>query len=528
MHDASDSTIALTYRRVSTYKQERDGVSLDVQTDQCLGYIRRLAGWRLGGDFSDTLTGRTAKRKDYQRLLDEVRQLRAAGKTVVIVAAALDRMGRDLEESVRSRKELAGLDVPLHCVREGGVLSTTQANLLATIAQDESERTAARVKGSRKRHREHGYRSTSRAPWGYVWGPTTEKERLGGSPKSVLRPDPKTASYVSSAWQRVATGASVRNVTRWIQGLTSEARGGRTFDYGTVRAMFTRVTYIARVADPKRKVTAPDLAALDLPTGRWEALIDDASWTSVQEQIARHQRMPKQARGEYLLSGLLRCPRCGKRMQGKNHAVALKPGKATYRLYSCSSPGKPPAGGCRFGGRSDLIDGAVLDEIEWRVRPIVGGNLTLQRAMRTEWARLQTPSRRPGAVRVKTLERVRATARRRQDEMLSLLADKVITRERYDRGVAAEQADIDSAERELAELRGATAPPVLPPFDEVLRTLGGASAAMRGEDVPEQREVLAELIERVVPVRISHGKYRVEITWTPLGKAIGAMAEQAA
>ena len=109
----ADSTIALTYRRVSTYRQERDGVSLDVQTDQCLDYIRRQPGWRLGGDFQDVLTGRTAKRPDYQAMLAEVRRLRCGGQRVVVVTAALDRMGRDLEESVRSRKELKGIDVPL-------------------------------------------------------------------------------------------------------------------------------------------------------------------------------------------------------------------------------------------------------------------------------------------------------------------------------------------------------------------------------------------------------------------------------
>src|SRR6476619_2397224 len=82
-----DAIIALTYRRVSTYRQERDGVSLDVQTDQCIDYIRRQPGWRLGGDFQDTLTGRTAKRRDYQRMLEEARDLRVKGKRVVIVSA---------------------------------------------------------------------------------------------------------------------------------------------------------------------------------------------------------------------------------------------------------------------------------------------------------------------------------------------------------------------------------------------------------------------------------------------------------
>jgi hypothetical protein len=51
--------------------------------------------------------------------------------------------------------------------------------------------------------------------------------------------------------------------------------------------------------------------------------------------------------------------------------------------------------------------------------------------------------------------------------------------------------------------------------------------------MPARREVLAELVERVVPVRLAPGRYRVEITWTPLGAALralaaGALAEPAA
>jgi hypothetical protein len=43
---------------------------------------------------------------------------------------------------------------------------------------------------------------------------------------------------------------------------------------------------------------------------------------------------------------------------------------------------------------------------------------------------------------------------------------------------------------------------------------------MRGGDVAVQREVLAALIELVVPVRSSRGKYTADVTWAPLGEAL--------
>jgi hypothetical protein len=90
-----NDTIALTYRRVSTFKQEREGTSLDDQLRTCREYVRRHEGWQLGTEHCDVLTGRTAKRQDYQALIEEARQLRKAGQAVVVVTAALDRMGRD-------------------------------------------------------------------------------------------------------------------------------------------------------------------------------------------------------------------------------------------------------------------------------------------------------------------------------------------------------------------------------------------------------------------------------------------------
>jgi hypothetical protein len=52
---------------------------------------------------------------------------------------------------------------------------------------------------------------------------------------------------------------------------------------------------------------------------------------------------------------------------------------------------------------------------------------------------------------------------------------------------------------------------------------GGMGGSTRESDIPAPREVLAELIEQVVARRIRYGSYRIEITWTALGRAIRAL-----
>ena len=86
------NTIALIYTRVSTGRQEREGMSLPAQTKDCRRYVRDHAGWVLGTEFTDTLTGRRDDRPGYQSLLAEARRLRATANQVAIVVAALDRL----------------------------------------------------------------------------------------------------------------------------------------------------------------------------------------------------------------------------------------------------------------------------------------------------------------------------------------------------------------------------------------------------------------------------------------------------
>jgi hypothetical protein len=45
---------------------------------------------------------------------------------------------------------------------------------------------------------------------------------------------------------------------------------------------------------------------------------------------------------------------------------------------------------------------------------------------------------------------------------------------------------------------------------------------LQGSEIEAQREVLAVLVDRIIPIRKRPGVYRVEITWTPLGVALRA------
>jgi excisionase family DNA binding protein len=113
-------------------------------------------------------------------------------------------------------------------------------------------------------------------------------------------------------------------------------------------------------------------------------------------------------------------------------------------------------------------------------------------------------------------------ARENLQRPTTLLVDRMI-----EKGACADlaikaRADADAAEAELATVRydAARPRPKLPPLDRLLATAGGWTTVLEGAAVVAQREVLAVLIERMVPVRERQSVYRVEITWTPLCDAL--------
>jgi len=192
----------------------------------------------------------------------------------------------------------------------------------------------------------------------------------------------------------------------------------------------------------------------------------------------------------------------------------------TSRAYACAMPGV----GCWYAGNADVIDRAALDAVGALLAPL--NDATIRARLRAEWARIGKPAKRPdGRQRQRNLEQAIARARRRIDGYLDRLVDGTITREEYDRNVARQRAEVEHAERELAEMAPVETPPTLPALDDVLRAAGGWGEILTGADIEAQRNILADLIERVIPERVGYGKYEARIEWTPLGRALWQLSE---
>jgi DNA invertase Pin-like site-specific DNA recombinase len=506
--------MALVYTRVSTEDQAREGVSLDSQLADCRRYAARQ-GWVLGTEYQDILSGKRDDRPAYQRLLADIRTLRTQSTAVVVVVAALDRFGRRLLERVRSREELKALGVAVHSVREGGEVSDLVANMLGAVAQEEVRWLGERVRASRDFIRERGFKAPGHAAWGYRWRPATLEERAAGAPQSVLDLDEEIAPYVRELFQQVADGSSIRKAARWVQSIPAPIRQGKTLAMTAIVQLLRSPTYIARPSGATGDVLAEAHT-------QWPPLIDDALWLRVQARIEDHAFHPHQASGQYLLTGFLRCPRCGGRIVGRRGRV----GPASNRRYVCVMElnGKP---GCQWSGKAEALDKPVLDLVTQVLAPFASTDRGFHAALDQAWRRLQQPS--DGDThrehRLAGLRRSAERAKKRLADAATMFVDGVIDRAGYELVRDSAQAEMLAAEDELSRLQGVTSHPALPPLKAVLAQVGAWGSLLQEAETGLQREVMKVLVERVETEKVGHGQYGVRVTWTALGAALAEIAE---
>lgn len=386
----AEHPVALLYTRVSSDEQEREGVSLPAQLKVCRRYCAET-GWGIEAEYKDVLSGQRDDRPGYQRLLTDVRRLRADGRACVVVVAWLHRFGRRVLERVRCREELKGLGVSTHSVHDGGEVSDLMANILASVAEEEVRQLGERTAAAFRHIQESGWFKGGKTGWGYAMRPATGNERRLGAPKGVLDVHPTSAPYVQDAFRRAAAGETLQAVARWAAGLSAEARQDKALSYAAIRNVLKSPTYIARQP-------WGDDVAMARPVCRWPALVDDATWQRVKERIGGHAKMPRQASGRHLLTGMIRCPSCGARMGGE--AASQRDGKVLYaaryrckgHLYGAGQADRH----CTTTAHMGTVDQAVIVEAS---RVLAAFAATEDRAfmaaLRREWQELQTPPEQP-------------------------------------------------------------------------------------------------------------------------------------
>ena len=147
------------YTRVSTAEQGREGASLPVQLQACRKHAAEQ-GWTVVDELQDVQSGLDTDRVAYQRVLELAR-----GRTVdVVLVWRLDRFGRDDGEAIARLKDMAKLSVRVVSATEGEQ-SPFMQKLVFLLANEESRRTAERVRPAMRKRAAVGLSYGSSTPW---------------------------------------------------------------------------------------------------------------------------------------------------------------------------------------------------------------------------------------------------------------------------------------------------------------------------------------------------------------------------
>jgi len=152
-------------------------------------------------------------------------------------------------------------------------------------------------------------------------------------------------------------------VTKEHRTKTGRQMGGRSFSKSSLHYLLSNPVYVGKL---RLKGVVYE--------GEHEAIIDDATWSRVQDLLngnCRSRGGPNHNRHGYLLKGLVRCAACGAAMSPST----TRKGAKSYRYYVCVSAGKKGYATCPCPSISaQKLEDVVVEQIR-----VIGQDRELQK-----------------------------------------------------------------------------------------------------------------------------------------------------
>ncbi len=248
---------------------------------------------------------RTVKRKDFERMLKDLKAQKVCG----ILSYDIDRFSRQPRELERAIDTYETSKIPLIFDTLSGQnfdLGTSDgrfsARLFVSIANKASEDTSRRIKRENER----------KAAIGEFHGGTPA---YGWNPDNRLEIDERAADVIRRATDWFLRGDKMSTIQVRLQdeGIVSP-NTGKPFSQQNLRKVLLRARNAGiRVfrAEPVKDNEG------NYVLGDWPALISIEKWEAVVALTRKRQRPERRDNAtKYLLSGIIRCARCGYKLRG--------------------------------------------------------------------------------------------------------------------------------------------------------------------------------------------------------------------
>lgn len=322
---------AALYLRVSTEEQKKEGFSLGAQEETLKAYCKSR-GYEIYDIYVDGgYSGKDFNRPEIQRLLRDSRSY----KFDIVLAVAVDRISRN------NLDVLTFVDRELHPRSQKLIISTCDIDsstetgkmfisLLGTFAEYERRLIVARVKKGMEKRASDGLTNGGRM-LGY--------DSVDG--KLIINEE--EAEIVREIFTLRAEGKGYKTIATILNRKGKRTKGsngkpGSSFSINAVKTILENEKYTGCMCWGKvRDWSSKRRKGKSEPTivqQTHDAIIDMELWNKVQEvnklNKEQYSNRSNNLKGEFILTGLLRCPQCG---AGTVMSKSKKRDGSGYHLY---------------------------------------------------------------------------------------------------------------------------------------------------------------------------------------------------
>jgi site-specific DNA recombinase len=498
---------AVLYTRVSTNAQAEQGTGLEVQEAACLRKAQEL-----GAEVVDIISDEGVSGAFYLSRpgIQKALTMLEAKQADTLITMKLDRSGRDADVLSVIRKRVQNAGAKLVFVDGANFENNATGNLLfrvnAGFVEYEKEVIRERTTGGRRKRAESGVQPCrTLSPYGFHV--VTKEDVLIGSYASGTVGQymivEEKAVWVRAIYERYQAGASLRQIKKWLasEGVPSP-EGCADWNLSTLRRILSNPAFMGKAAfgRTQRKVDEERLTkgfvrtdyAVPRDKSEWVHLdctpiVSEATWQACQTRIETNKERRGNPRQKYLLTRLMYCPHCKRRMGG------LLMGKTRY--YRC-----PHDRGCPYWNiNANKLEEAFLRQFVVLIRHPELMEAAIRAYDRTHSQAQDTDDRERLQDELNKLDRQEdATARAQIEASMEGRSTEV-----YDRLLSeinskrhAVQIRLQAAQTQVRQkLQPRTA------AEKVCAVLEAAEAVLLAEDVPEgkKNELLQQVTQGIYP-----------------------------
>lgn len=328
------------YTRVSTIEQSEEGYSIDEQ-ERLLRSWAEKNNYEVYKCYSDRgISGKDIKnRPALKELLKDAEEK----KFDMVISWKINRISRKLADVLKIVDILEKNDITFKSYSEPFETDTPagkmQFQMMALIGEFERGTIAQNVKMGMCAKAKAGEWCGGRV-LGYDLVPVENQEGTKRR-KTKLTINEIEARSVRLIFNEYSNGKGYKAITNQLNKLGYKTKKGNDFSVGSIREILTNPVYIGKVRynvrqnwseKRRRNINANPI----ITDGIHEPIIDEGLWDKVQAIMESKKGKPSRIYdGEYPLTGILRCPKCGAGMVISRTTNKLADGTKKRIAYYC-------------------------------------------------------------------------------------------------------------------------------------------------------------------------------------------------